>query len=46
MNPEERYMKELNGEINIDATIVDILPKDEIKKDYFLLSLLEYINTL
>ena len=35
LNPEERYIKEFTEEINIDATVIEILPKDNISKDFF-----------
>ena len=44
LEPEERYIKEFREDINIDATIVEILPKDGIEKEFFLLPLLEYMN--
>ena len=43
LNPEERLIKEFT-EIDIDATVVQILSKDNIEKDYFLLPLIDYIN--
>ena len=36
LNSDERNIKDFR-EINIDATAVEILPKDDIYKDYFLL---------
>ena len=43
LNPNERIIKEFI-EIEIDATVVQILPKDNIEKDYFLLPLIDYID--
>lgn len=45
LNPEERFIKEFNTDINIDATVVQIIPKDDIEKNYFLLPCIEYMNT-
>ena len=44
LNPEERFIKEFNTELNIDATVVEILPKNNIGKDNFLLPSLEYMS--
>ena len=35
LNPEERFIKEFITDLNIDATIVEILSTDNIEKDYF-----------
>ena len=42
LNPEERFIKEFT-DMKIDATVVEILPKDDIPKDYFLTVLLDYL---
>ena len=34
LNTDERYIKDFR-DINIDVTIIEILPKDNIDKDYF-----------
>ena len=44
LNPNERFIKEFTTDINIDATVIEIIPKDNIEKNYFLLPLLEYMN--
>ena len=44
LNPNERFIKEFKTELNIDATFIEIIPKDKIEKNYFLLPLLEYMN--
>lgn len=41
--PEERYIKDFR-DINIDATVIEILPKDNIPKDYFLFPNLDYFD--
>ena len=43
LNTNERFIKEFR-DINIDATVVQILPEDKIKKSYFLLPNTDYIN--
>ena len=43
LNPSERLIKEFK-EINIDATVVEILSKDNIEKNYFLLPLIDYVD--
>ena len=42
LNPEERFIKEFT-DMNIDATVIEILPKDKIPEDYFLTVLLDYL---
>ena len=37
LNPEERFIKEFSNDLNIDATLVEILSADDIEEDYFLL---------
>ena len=44
LEPEKRYIKAFKDDIKIDATIVEILPKDGIEKEFFLLPLLDYMN--
>ena len=46
LNPEERFIKEFNNELNIDATIVEILSADNIEKDYFLLPSIDYMDLI
>ena len=43
IDTEERYIKDYKN-LEIDALIIEILEKDNINKDYFLLPDLEYIN--
>ena len=43
LNPQERFIKDFR-DIEIDATIIEILPKDDIPKDYFLLPLIDYMD--
>ena len=43
LNPDERFIKVFT-EFEMDATVVEILPKDNISKDYFLLTLLDYMD--
>ena len=40
--PDERYIKFFK-DINIDATVIEILPKDDISKDYFLIPPKDYM---
>ena len=42
LNPEERFIKEFT-DMKIDATVVEILPEDDIPKNYFLTVLLDYL---
>ena len=42
LNPEERFIKDFT-DMYIDATVIEILPKDDIPKDYFLTVLLDYL---
>ena len=42
LNPEERFIKEFT-DMKIDATVIEILPKDKIPEDYFLTVLLDYL---
>ena len=44
LNPNKRYIKEFT-QIGIDATIVQILPEDNIELNLFLLPALEYMNS-
>ena len=39
--PEQRYIKDFR-DFNLDVTLVEILPKDNIIKDYFLIMILTY----
>ena len=41
LNPKERFIKDFRDD-TIDVTVIEILPKDNIPKDYFLLTLLDY----
>ena len=43
LNPDERFIKVFT-DFTMDATVVEILPKDNIPSDYFLLTLLDYRN--
>ena len=43
LNPEERFIKDFR-DIKMDATIIEIIPKDEIPQDYFLLPLIDYMD--
>ena len=43
LNPEERFIKNFT-EFNIDATLIEILPSDNIRQEYFLLPLKDYID--
>ena len=42
LNPNERFIKDFN-DIGIDVIVVEILPKDNIDKNYFLLPVIDYI---
>ena len=41
LNPDERFIKAFT-DFEMDVTVVEILPKDNIPSDYFLLTLLDY----
>ena len=41
LNPDERFIKAFT-DITMDATVVEILPKDNISSDYFLSTFLDY----
>ena len=41
LNPEERLIKDFRDN-QIDAIVIEIIPKDEISKDYFLLPHIDY----
>ena len=43
LNPEERFIKDFR-DIGLDSIVIQILPKDDIGKDYFLLIDKNYIN--
>ena len=43
LNRNERLIIEFS-EIDIDATVIEILSKDNIEKDYFLLSSIDYMD--
>ena len=43
LNPEERLIKEFTY-IKLDITVIEIISKDEISKEYFLLPLIDYMN--
>ena len=45
LNSEERFIKDFK-DINMDATIIEILPNDNIRKDYFLLPFIDDNNKL
>ena len=42
LNSNERYIRDFK-DMNIDATVIEILPKDDIDKNYFLLPAIDYI---
>ena len=43
LNPNERYIKDFH-DMNIDATVIEIISKDNIDKNYFLLPVIDYIS--
>ena len=43
LNPEERIIKDFKDN-EIDATVIEILPKDNIPQDHFLLPLFDYMG--
>ena len=43
LDADERYIKNFQ-DINIDAIVIEILPKDNIPSDYFLLPNIDYMN--
>ena len=43
LNPEERFIKDFR-DIKMDATVIEILPKDDIPKKYFLLPYIDYMG--
>jgi len=43
LNSEERYIKDFT-DINIDAIVIEILPKDKVDEEYFLLSNIYYMD--
>ena len=43
LNKKERYIKN-SKDIGINSLVIEILPSDEIGKDYFLLPMINYIN--
>ena len=43
LNTEERLIKEFT-DIKMDITVIEIISKDEISKEYFLLPLIDYMN--
>ena len=43
LNPEERLIKDFR-DIQMDVTVIEILSKDDISKDYFLLPLIDYMD--
>ena len=44
LNPIERLMKSFKKDFSLDITIIQIIEKDQINDDYFLLPDLDYIN--
>ena len=47
MNSNERYIKNFrHTHFGIDATVIEILPKDNIPKDYFLLTDINYMKKI
>ena len=45
LNTDERYIKDFR-DIGINSTIIEILPSDEIEKDYFLLPMINEYKDL
>ena len=43
LNPEERLIKDFR-DIQMDVIIIEIISKDDIPKDYFLLRLIDYMD--
>ena len=43
LNSDERFIKDFR-DINIDATVIEIITKDNIEKEYYLLPYLDYMN--
>ena len=43
LNSQERFIKEFK-DIQIDATVIEIIPQDDISKDDFLLPLIDYMD--
>ena len=43
LDPEERLIKEFT-DVEMDITVIEIIPKDDIPKDYFLLPLIDYMD--
>ena len=43
LNPNERYIKDFT-DMNLDAIVIEILPKDNIDKNYFLMPVIDYIS--
>ena len=43
LNPEERFIKDFR-DYSIDATVIQILPEDNIQNDYFLLPFKDYMD--
>ena len=43
LNPDERLIKEFK-DIQLDITVIEIISKDDISQDYFLLLLIDYID--
>ena len=43
LNSEERFIKDFR-DIKMDATVIEILPKDKIPQDYFLLPYIDYMG--
>ena len=42
LDPNERYIKDFTS-VGIDAIVIEILPKEDIPKEYFLLTDLNYL---
>ena len=43
LDPNERYIKDFR-DIDLDVIVIEILPKENISKEYFLLTNLNYLN--
>ena len=46
LNPDERFIQNFLYPNHLDATIIEILPEDNISKDFFLLPDLNYMSNL
>ena len=44
LDPDERYIKGFSDDYHLDITVIEILPKDNIPKDYFILPNIDFNN--